>query len=180
MINFGIVYGLSRVRARRPAATSRRRRRRSSSSATSSRFPKVQEFIDPHDRRAPPTRATSPRCSAASAASRSCGPASARRGQLGERLAVNTVDPGHRRRHHQGRDGALLDRRCARPGCPHGWSYRSTTSCCSRRPTSEVEQASKIIARRDGARARARPAAGGRRRRRRQLARGQVARSPTA
>ena len=33
--------------------------------------------------------------------------------QLGERLAVNTVDPGNGRGHHQDRDGALPTTRCA-------------------------------------------------------------------
>ena len=36
---------------------------------------------------------------------------------LGERLAVNTVDPGHRRRRHQARD----DRRRARAARPRAW-----------------------------------------------------------
>ena len=40
---------------------------------------------------------------------------------LGERLAVNTVDPGHRRRHHQARDGAHATprsrRRASRRSC---------------------------------------------------------------
>ena len=41
-------------------------------------------------------------------------------------------DPGHRRRHHQGGDGALPARRCARRGRRPAWSCRSTTSCSSR------------------------------------------------
>ena len=37
--------------------------------------------------------------------------------KLGERLAVNTVDPGHRRGHHQGGDGARRTTRCATRAC---------------------------------------------------------------
>ena len=41
-------------------------------------------------------------------------------------------DPGHRRRHHQGGDGALPAGAGARPGGRPAWSCRSTTSCSSR------------------------------------------------
>ena len=41
-------------------------------------------------------------------------------------------DPGHRRRHHQGRDGPLPPGAGARPGCRPASCCRSTTSCSSR------------------------------------------------
>ena len=66
------------------------------------------------------------------------------------------------------------DARAARRGPATRLVLRSTTSCCSRGPTSEVERGDGDRRGGDGGRVRARPAAGGRRRRGRQLARGEV------
>ena len=130
---------------------SRRRRRRSSSTATWTRFPKVKAFIDDDDRAGdggglrvdavrphPPdpgaARAPAPDALAGRAAGREHG------------------DPGHRRGHHQGRDGALPATRCATPACDARWCCRSTTSCCSRRRTTRSSAATRDRRARDGAR----------------------------
>ena len=49
---------------------------------------------------------------------------------LGERLAVNTPDPGHGRRRHQARDGPRHEALARGSRC--GRSSRCTTSCSSR------------------------------------------------
>ena len=56
-------------------------------------------------------------------------------------------DPGHRRRHHQGGDGALPARRCARRGRRPAWSCRSTTSCSSRARRGRWTAAAELVRR---------------------------------
>ncbi len=52
--------------------------------------------------------------------------------QAGRALRGQHGHPGHRRRHHEGGDGALRSGAQASRGCARGRSSRSTTSCCSR------------------------------------------------
>ena len=58
--------------------------------------------------------------------------------------------PGHRRRHHQGRDGALPRRAARRRPRRRGSCSRSTTSCCSRARRPRSSAASEIVRARDG------------------------------
>ena len=52
-------------------------------------------------------------------------------------------DPGHRRRHHQARDGPLPPRARRLAACARGCCSRSTTSCCSKaRPRRPSRRAS--------------------------------------
>ena len=93
MVNYGIVYGLSafgladRLQIEQEEAQQFIDR-------YLERFPKVKRVHRRARSSRPPTRATWPRCSAASGACRSCARASRQTRCLGERLAVNMVIQG--------------------------------------------------------------------------------------
>ena len=67
--------------------------------------------------------------------------------QAGRAVRRQHGDPGHRRRHHEGGDGALRPGARRRPGCSRGWSSRSTTSCCSRAPPTRPSSVEEIAVR---------------------------------
>ena len=147
MVNFGIVYGLSRLRPGRPAPDPARGGAASSSTPTSSASRRCRQFIEQHDRAGAPTEGyvttlfgrirRDARAALAPVPDPPAGRAAGR--QHGH--------PGHGRGHHQGRDGALRATSCATPACPRGSCCRSTTSCCSRAPRREVERATEIVER---------------------------------
>ena len=67
--------------------------------------------------------------------------------KLGERLAVNTRHPGHRGRHHQGRDGPLPRRARATPACRPRCILQIHDELLFEGPPEEAEQATEIVAR---------------------------------
>ena len=111
----------------------------------------------------PPRRrtATSPRCSAGAGPSPSWAGRTVQQRQLGERLAVNTVIQGTRRRHHQGGDGARPRGAGRGRACGRGSSSRSTTSCCSRRRRRRSPARRRVVRQAMVVGLPARPAAGG-------------------
>ena len=169
MVNYGIAYGLSafgladRLQISREEAAAYIER-------YFERFPAVKRVHRRDDRRAPSATASSTRCWAGAAAIPELRSGQRQRRSLGRAAGGQHGDPGHRRGHHQGRDGALPRARSPRRASRPGWCSRSTTSSCSRGRRRRWTPAAELVRARDVRRLRARPAAGGRRRRRRGLA----------
>ncbi len=145
MINFGIVYGLSAYgladRLQIPQEEAGEFIER-----YLNRFPKVQEFIDSddHQRERPGLRhhalrshAPDPGAARPSAPDAPAGRASRRQHR----------GPGHAPRTSSRSRWSAAGRRSATPACPPAWCCRSTTSCCSRPPTTEIEEATEIVVR---------------------------------
>jgi DNA polymerase-1 len=132
MINYGIAYGLTDYGLADRLHIPQRGGGGSSSTTYLERFPQgPRAFIDEHDRAGHRPTATSRPCSGRRRpipelrARNSPGAAGARRAPRRQHR-----DPGHRRRHHQARDGAACAKalRRVRPQHPPA-PPRSTTSC---------------------------------------------------
>ena len=139
MVNYGIVYGLSafgladRLQIEQEEA-------QEFIDAYLERFPRVKAFIEATIERAtrggPRGHALRPHPARARAALAPAPDAAARRAAGREH-----GHPGHGRGHHQGGDGARARRAARRRPRRPGSCSRSTTSCCSRGPRSEVDAA---------------------------------------
>ena len=145
MVNYGIAYGLTdfgladRLQISREEAAAYIER-------YFERFPAVKRFIDETiasaERDGLRDDADGPAPADPRAALRQAPAALARRAAGGQHR-----DPGHRRRHHQARDGALPRRARATRASRRGSSSRSTTSSCSRGRRPRWTPASEIVRR---------------------------------
>ena len=133
MVNFGIIYGISAFGLSENLEIPRDEAQEYIDTYLA-RFPMVQDFIERTIEQAKEDgyvttlfgrRRPVPEIRASNRQTRS----------LGERLAVNSRHAGHRRRHHQGRDGEHPSTTCVTKVAARGSSSRCTTSCSSRRRT---------------------------------------------
>ena len=146
MINYGIVYGLSdygladRLNIPREEA-------KAFIDAYLERFPRVAAFMAATIEQGDRAAATSPRSTAAAGRSPSSRRATGSVRTLGERLAVNTVDPGHRRRRPEAGDDPLRARRCATRDWPPGMVLTVHDELLFEAPEAEADAVEALAAR---------------------------------
>ena len=151
MINYGIVYGLSAYGLADRLQIPQEEAQEFIDALPRALPGRCARFIDRDDRAGHRARATS---TTLFGRRRQIPELQARKCQvrtLGERLAVNTVDPGHGRRHHQGGDGALPTTRCADAGLRTRLILQIHDELLFEGPADEAERARELVVREMGA-----------------------------